>query len=296
MDKSIFVLVILVSFLLLSTLVSAQFKFIPLDIISNFFNSILKIFRVTTTSQKTIPSSGSIVYPAQSLVIKRYTANEYGRFDTDATTYAGLYDMTQADRATNVINGIAAVHQIRPDFKALLYWNMRSVETRYSDVYNTCLNNGWLLNDSSGNLITCDVPGAYIVDVGSPDYQAYIASYLSSSIVAVGYDGVFADNSLFYGCELFWGTSSTPINPRTGKAWNDTECRQALINLQKALKNALGSRPLECNGIYQGDRYYQHQSEYNQYLTSSPLDGERLREHGIDTQTVRAPGRANNHG
>jgi parallel beta-helix repeat protein len=77
MKKSIFTLTIFVSLLLLSSIVSAQSRLIPLDTISNFFNQILKIFGVTTTTvnqekiesapttitkEKTIPSSGSIVY------------------------------------------------------------------------------------------------------------------------------------------------------------------------------------------------------------------------------------------
>jgi hypothetical protein len=64
MKKIMLLSIFWVSFLLLFSTVYAQYKFIPLDIISNFFNSILRIFGVTTTvtSEKVIPSSGTIVY------------------------------------------------------------------------------------------------------------------------------------------------------------------------------------------------------------------------------------------
>jgi hypothetical protein len=80
--KSIFILIILLCFLLLTSIASAQLsKFIPLDIISNFFNSILRIFGVTSTpvtpvtKEKDISSSGSIVYSCDSTCkAKRYTS------------------------------------------------------------------------------------------------------------------------------------------------------------------------------------------------------------------------------
>ena len=62
MRKSVFILIFLVSFLLFSSIVSAQVT--PLDIISKFFDSILKFLGVTPTAtqEKVIPSSGTIVY------------------------------------------------------------------------------------------------------------------------------------------------------------------------------------------------------------------------------------------
>jgi len=64
MRKITFALIFLISFLLLTSIASAQFT--PLDIISNFLNSILNLFIPTASQEKTIPSSGSIVYPPPS--------------------------------------------------------------------------------------------------------------------------------------------------------------------------------------------------------------------------------------
>ena len=68
MRKIILIPVVLISFLLLSSIVSAQFRFIPLDIISNIINSILNLFKPTAEpSEKVIPSSGTIVYSSPLL-------------------------------------------------------------------------------------------------------------------------------------------------------------------------------------------------------------------------------------
>jgi hypothetical protein len=71
MRRYVFVFIILIAFLLLSSITSAQFKFVPLDIISNFFNSILRSLGLitTATSQNPIPSSGTIVYGPSKMIV-----------------------------------------------------------------------------------------------------------------------------------------------------------------------------------------------------------------------------------
>jgi hypothetical protein len=208
---------------------------------------------------------------AQSLKIKRYTVDEYGIFDTTPQIYAGLYDMSQASWGANTQTYMAAVHQIRPDFKALLYRNMRSILQTNSE-WQTFVNNGWLLKDSLGNYIPCDV--GYLVDVGNPGYQNWIANFVSSEITRLGYDGVFADCSLARGVgEWFYGVSTTLINPRTNKAWTDEEVRQAEIGLHSAIKSAIGSKLLLTNGIYSGNRFWWFQSQYTEVLSGSHMDG-----------------------
>jgi len=206
------------------------------------------------------------------LSIKHFTINAYNIFDTTPQIYAGLYDMSVADWSTNVRAGIAQVKTIKPDFKALLYCNTRTADPLYTGRVELFAQNGWLLKDRYENYIRDDV--GWLVDVGNPAYQSYIANYLNTQINNLGYDGVYADNSLFWGAsELFWGISVTPINPRTNQPWTDTEARGALVGLHKAIKSAIGSKLLCCNGIWSGYRFYDHQSEYQEILLASPMDG-----------------------
>jgi hypothetical protein len=216
-------------------------------------------------------STLSILKADSNLVIKRFTINAYGIFDTTPEIYAGLYDMTEAGWDENVRNKIAQVKAIKTDFNALVYRNMRSVESSRPE-WATFVANGWLLKDSLGNIIPTDV--GYLVDIGSAGYQAWIASYLNTQISSLGYDGVFADNSLFYGTgDHFYRAAATPINPRTNRPWTSAEVRQALLDLHVAIKNAIGSKLLCCNGIFCGSRFYDHQSAYQEFLSSSPMDG-----------------------
>jgi hypothetical protein len=209
-----------------------------------------------------------------SLMIKHFTINCYGIFDTTPQTFASLYDMTKADWSAYVSGKIAQVKTLKPSFKALIYWNMRSVQdvSWMSEVWTACVNNGWFLLDSSRNRILTDV--GYLVDFGNPAYQAWIANYLKALMNSVSYDGIYGDNNLAWGTEeYFWGCSATPINPRTNHAWTDAEVRQAVINYHVAVKNAIGSKVLCCNGIWSGYRFYDHQSAYQEILSASPLDG-----------------------
>jgi hypothetical protein len=243
------------------------------------FLILLSFFSATQGSLQTssrVKSSGTIEYSTQTLILKHFTWNAYGIFDTTPENYAEIYDLTGADQTSNVKTNIAAVKAINPNFIALMYWNFRSASS-YSmpEVYDECVANNWFLKDAAGNPVSCDV--GYLIDVGNANYQTYIATYTKNRMNICGYDGIFADNSLFYGAgEAFWGredSGQTPINPRTGHSWTNSEIRQAYIALHKAIKNAIGSKLLCCNNVFSGYRFWDHQNDYEEYFTSSPMDG-----------------------
>jgi len=222
-------------------------------------------------------SSNTIYYQVQAqteLSIKHFTFNVYGIFDTTPQIYAGLYDMSVAGWDAYVSNNLEQVKAIKPDFKSLIYWNMRSVQNVdwMSEVWDACVANGWFLLDSRGNRIYTDV--GYLIDFGDSAYQAWIANYLNALMNSVSYDGIYGDQNLAWGVnEYCWGCEAAPINPRTGQVWTDAEVRQALIAYHKAIKNAIGSKLLVCNGIWSGYRFYDHKSAYQEILSASPLDG-----------------------
>jgi hypothetical protein len=137
------------------------------------------------------------------------------------------------------------------------------------------LNNDWILKDKNGRLVyDVNYPEGYLVDVGNTQYQRWVANWVYGNMTQYGYDGIFADCSLSaYASELFWSSSANPINPRTGTFWKDEEVRQALIQIHKEIKNAIGSKLLICNGIYEGQRFYQRYNEYLEFLLNSSFDG-----------------------
>lgn len=221
-----------------------------------------------------IKSYGIIEYSAhaQSVVIKRYTAT-YSFSGITPETVAELFDMCQA--WTAVAEKIRQVHQIRQDFKALLYRNIRAVYNYREDEWQTALDNDWILKDVNGDYVySTKWPNNYMVDIGNPEYQIWVASWVKENIDQYGFDGVFADVSLSaWASEHFWSTSAPPINPRTGDLWKDEEVRQALIEVHKEIKKAIGSTLLVCNGIYEGHRFWRRYDGYMEILSNSPLDG-----------------------
>jgi len=220
---------------------------------------------------RSITSNGTIDYSMRDIVIKRYTSPHFFN-DTEAETIATLFDMCQASRW--VAEKIRQVHGIRPDFKALLYRNLRAIYN-YSGEWQMALDNNWILKDENGQLVYVTVyPTNYLVDIGNPQYQKWVVNWIKENINQYGFDGVMTDFSLHaWASEHFWNASASPINPRTGKSWKDEEIRQALIEVHKEIKNAISSNLLVCNGIFQGQRFWRRYDEYMEILSNSPLDG-----------------------
>jgi hypothetical protein len=170
---------------------------------------------------------------------------------------------------------IQQIHQIRPDLICLIYRNIRAVYQRTPDELQMFRDNGWILKDANGTEITSDVFGYYIVDVGNPDYQTWVANWTKTNLDKYGADGVFLDNCL-PSTEIMWSTSpGPPINPRTGEPYTSEEFRDAVISLVNKVKDVIGSKLVIGNGIFDGSRFfsdYRHQY-YVDLLLKSKIDG-----------------------
>ncbi len=83
---------------------------------------------------------------------------------------------------------------------------------------------------------------------------------------------MFADEGLYVTSS--WGSASgDPINPRTGKIWEDEEVKKAYLGLHQKIKQTIGSKLLIANGIWRGRSFYNHQSDFSELLQNSPMDG-----------------------
>jgi len=218
----------------------------------------------------TIPSLGTV-----SMLKEIYTLNRYSILfpKDDVSDIIAYFDMTQSHYYTG--GKVQQIHSIRPDFKALVYRNIRAAKTSDPE-YDYLEQQGWVLKDINGNFVYSTVYGTgyRLADIGNPDYRAWVASWIKENMEEYGFDGVFADNSLSaLASQHFWATSAPAINPRTGTYWTDEEVRQALIKVHIEIKNVIGSKLLICNGIYDGKRFWQRTSEYLETLSNSPFDG-----------------------
>jgi len=216
-----------------------------------------------------INSYGTINYLMPDLVVKRFSDSRFFK-DESAETVAKLFDMCQAKIWHREV--IVQVHEIRQDFKALLYRNIRAIDN-CSDEWQMALDNNWILKDENGQLVYVMMyPTKYLVDIGNPQYQKWVANWIKEN--QYGFDGVFADYSLNARASgHFYQASATPINPRTIEPWKDAEIRQALIEVHREVRNAIGSKLLVANGIYDGRRFWRAYDEYLELLSNSPIDG-----------------------
>jgi len=236
----------------------------------------LLLLGFSTTAQgaqtsESITSYGTIIYTTQALALKRYASDNILK-KMDAATLASLFDMCQAWSWD--AQKIQQARQIKPDFKALLYRCIKAISYQ-SPEWQMVLDGNWLLKDVNGQLVyDMNYPDHYLVDIGNEQYQKWVANWVKESIDQYGFDGVMADNSMYaWANEIFWTASTQPINPRTRTYWTNEEIRQALIQIHREIKNAIGSKILFCNGIMEGHRFWRRYNEYMQYLNGSPMDG-----------------------
>lgn len=219
-----------------------------------------------------IRASGLIEYSTDTPVLKHFTGTRYFR-NMSAETIARLFDMCPARPMDE--EKIRQVKQTRPDFQALLYRNIRAIYITREDEWQTAVENNWLLTDENGEYVyVLTWPNNYVVDIGNPEYQFWVANWIKEHIDQYGYDGVYADYGFNARADGQWfDLSATPINPRTGVHWTNAEVRQALIQLCKKLRNALGSKLIVCNGIFEGKRFECHFDEYVEVLSNCSIDG-----------------------
>jgi hypothetical protein len=134
------------------------------------------------------------------------------------------------------------------------------------------------LKNSTGDLVySTTFPTDYFVDIGNPEYQDWVAEWISNiTSVTGGFDGVFADVSLATSAgENYYDASSKPINPRTGKEFTDEEVVNYFIQLMNRVKNKIGSKVYIPNGIFQGERFFDPilHDGYMKILNETKIDG-----------------------
>ena len=136
--------------------------------------------------------------------------------------------------------------------------------------------NQYLLKDAGGNIIYgASYGGRPYLDIGSSYIQNYIATWIKAQIDAKGFDGVMLDDCMAVTVgRWLWDYSnhwSDPlINPRTNQPWTDQQVSSAYTALQAAVKNAIGSKFLLCNGMGSGSST---PSDYAIMLSAAQIDG-----------------------
>ena len=223
-----------------------------------------------------ISAHGAIVYPLNNILI--YRADSKSGFSYEESRNASLLadnlDMYTTKYYPSQGETVKQIHQKNPNTKCLLYRNMRTIYN-YSAEWQTALENGWLLRDSSDALIySTRYPENYMVDIGNQEYRDFIVQWLNNYFDLYHFDGVFADNCLAaWSTEWWWGVTAQPINPRTGELYTTEELLNNEISFINYVKDRIGNKLWISNGIFHGHRFFKRQDNYMRVLTETSIDG-----------------------
>ena len=202
----------------------------------------------------------------QMFANSQFSANVYA---TESDVWVGHYFQ---------LNIVPAIHQINPNVICLLYRNIRLVWAPGSFEYNESeydlfVRNDWILRGSSGEYV--NVKGeAYMVDVGNPSFQTWLANLLKNYIDTYQANGVFLDNC-FPNDEIAYSLSEWPINPRTERGWLSDDFTKAVTDLVNRAKDTISPKLVVGNTILTGTHFFRedlHESFVN-FLTGSKIDG-----------------------
>lgn len=95
----------------------------------------------------------------------------------------------------------------------------------------------WFLKDASGRRIQSGTHWGWMMDLGNPGWQQYIAD---AAIRAIrnGINGIYVDDAHEV-YPNFYSASGYPINPRTGAQYTSAEWKQDTYNLLKRARDAV---------------------------------------------------------
>jgi hypothetical protein len=221
-----------------------------------------------------VNESSNLVNEQLTLTTQRYFI-ENGIFSADEEAavcdiWMGHFDSLH--RATEL-------HAVNPKIICLLYRNIRTVwNPNHSVEYDSAqlqlfIDNGWILKDGAGDFVIDEEGKGYLVDVGNPAYQSWLAQWLKTYISKYGANGAFLDNCLASD-EITWGTTQVPINPRTGVAWINQEWNNGVISTVNTIKAVLGDTMyVVCNGVWNGANWNNRLQYYQSLLLNANIDG-----------------------
>jgi len=230
-------------------------------------------------TQIKVSSFGRLNYPAPTpsgqIKILRQSFQE-GAWS--ASKFASIIDVYQGHY--NALSKVPEMKAIRPDIIAFVYYNTialrRPGHIEYEpDKYALFMANGWVLKDIYGEYVSFNDGLSYYVDFGNPDFHTWLANWHKHYIDKYGLDGASLDN-VFWDSMVWYVTSQTAVNPRTGNPWTNQEICDAYKAMTIKVRDTIGSgKHVLVNGIFNGNHF--HSPSRNQYFIDGLLNG------GIDS-------------
>jgi len=210
--------------------------------------------------QMKILSVGTIDYSSSGQIkILRQSSENWA---WSASKFASIIDVYQGHRAAIESGIVGQIKAIRSNVLAFIYYNSIHVwcnpsHPEYEAAKLTLFkNNNWILRDIYNNYVTAYSGDAYYVDFGNPDYHTWLANWFKNYIDTYNLDGATIDN-WFCHSAVWYYTSQTAVNPRTGNKWTNQEICNAFKALTLKVRQVLGANKLiHANAVWSGYHFY----------------------------------------
>lgn len=233
-------------------------------VLSGSFFQIATSVKAADSTSATIYSSGSInqgtLKVPQQIALYSYPDNAtLKRYNYAIVSFSATPAQLKQMRVVN------------PNLKIYVYRNFEATNTQAD--YSTFKANGWILKDSTGADLQCtDITTEYLIDPGSTAYRNWLVSWCAAQ-VAMGYDGVFADNFPRPRTPNSYRIGSkTIIDPRTGVAYTDDQWvadELATLTAVKTVTSIIGNGIPQANDV---TGYTANKARADQIIASN-IDG-----------------------
>ncbi len=201
-----------------------------------------------TPAPKSFTPSGQLVQP--------YAASFMGKGGGTALTpaqaldLASRYDLVAAQRG-QYVNHVATMRGANSRFRIVGYQNAAFVDARLGAAFP----DSWYARDAGGNRVRASDSKNYMMQIGLPAWQDYLAEDCSALLAATGFDGCILD-VLGTGPLLGRYSTSQPINPATGQAWTTADWIKATTAIAARSAEVNPSAMRTGNGLRDGGAYY----------------------------------------
>jgi hypothetical protein len=163
------------------------------------------------------------------------------------------------------------LHSTDPTTKIFVYRNFQAILDGGEDWREA--SDDWFLKDEYGEYIReGDHLQNVVTDPTNTEYREWLVDWLINR-TDMGYEGVFADNSL----EAFvpYTTASKRLTAwplkANGDPYTDDEWREDYIDLVNYVRDRIDV-PMLCNGIWNGYNFYNNRAEFEEFLSQANFD------------------------
>jgi hypothetical protein len=169
---------------------------------------------------------------------------------TEAKAHAQRFDAITA--VPGAYQGmVPEMKAVNSKLRVLVYMNGTFAQKSQGTLYPET----WYLRDRYGRKVTSKNYGNFLMNPNNAGWQKERANFCLEQLQRSGYDGCTLD--MLGSAPLDPGyLTALPVNPATGQVFTEAAWINATAAVARAVKAALGTRPVIANGLRSGPQYF----------------------------------------